>query len=314
MFSVAIDGRRLRALAIVLAVINVVLWFAAPWLRKAWDAVTGRTGPADELLLGTGVQELIVYFDPWLSRVVFPAVYTLGLVAIALLYRPTPLPEQQSPVANSGTKRVALLLLGFEAVWIFLIGFAILFRGWNWNLISPWGGGELQLVWPTSLSFSEVFYNVFLGHPGATWPWPLREAPGPLLLTGYFVVGLLAARNMAQRTRGVGTFWGSVAFLIYLLTPLSLRKLGVVGIAGSGVATSVLLPVLTAVVAVSYLTLRLVRKRPSPQTPTENMPLRRWIPLVLLVQVAALVPLKMSLYWLFDLRYFIATPEDFANI
>src|SRR5947207_1778124 len=111
MHAVPTGSRGLKALALALAVANVVLWYAAPWLRDALDALTGRLAAPDRPVILTGVQELFVYFDPWLARGVFPTVYTLGFVAIAFLFQPAPNPAG----ADSGSAAVAILLLGFEA-------------------------------------------------------------------------------------------------------------------------------------------------------------------------------------------------------
>lgn len=40
----------------------------------------------------------------------------------------------------------------------------------------------------------------------------------------------------------------------------------------------------------------------------------RSVLLVFLVQTAALVPLKVSLYWVFNLKYFIHLPEYSVNV
>lgn len=43
-------------------------------------------------------------------------------------------------------------------------------------------------------------------------------------------------------------------------------------------------------------------------------PYRRWIVLVLLIQLAALVPLKMVGRWVFNIKYWIFIPEHFWNV
>ncbi len=41
---------------------------------------------------------------------------------------------------------------------------------------------------------------------------------------------------------------------------------------------------------------------------------RRWTSLVLLLEMAAFVPLKMLLRWAFNLKYFVSFPEQFFNV
>src|SRR5262249_44018560 len=88
---------RLKVLAGALAATNLLLWHAVPWLRDSFDAMTGRLGSPHRPMFLNGVQELLVYYDPWLARGVFPAVYTLGFVAIAFLCQPPQDPAGADP-------------------------------------------------------------------------------------------------------------------------------------------------------------------------------------------------------------------------
>ncbi len=110
MHAVARSGRGLKILAFALAFTNLVLWYAAPWLRDLFDAMTGRLASLHRPMVLNGVQELLVYYDPWLARGVFPVVYTLGFVAIAFLF-PT---ATDLAGADSRSAAVAILLLSFS--------------------------------------------------------------------------------------------------------------------------------------------------------------------------------------------------------
>src|SRR5436190_7617743 len=105
MHAVAKGSSRLKVLALALAVANVMLWYIAPWLHDSFDALTGRLIPTQRpAVIVNGVQELLVYYDPWLARGVFPIVYTLGFVAIAFLFQPAPKPAGPA----SGSAAVAI--------------------------------------------------------------------------------------------------------------------------------------------------------------------------------------------------------------
>src|SRR5262249_54080532 len=185
MHVTARSGRGLKVLAVALAATNLLLWHAVPWLRDSFDAMTGRLGSPHRPMFLNGVQELLVYYDPWLARGVFPAVYTLGFVAIAFLCQP----PQDPAGADPGQSVVAILLLGFETVWVFLIAFAILCRGPDWNFYLPWEAQGPKLVPLSLINFSDVFWWQLAGQQAPHTPWVVREAPGLLLAAGYLALG-----------------------------------------------------------------------------------------------------------------------------
>lgn len=233
---------RVKALGVGLALFNILLWFAVPAIRTAADAAFGRVIERNNPMIINGVQELLVYFDPWLARFVFPVVYTIGLAAIAFLGSSGAGAGQSRPIA------VALLLLGFEAVWLFLIAVAVCLRGPNWNLFWPGEAWDPHKVVPLNyINLSDYYWNAWMGRPLEGMHWSLRELPGIGLLAGYFLAGV-----------------GLAIFVCW--------------------------------------------------------PIRRWptygrcLALVLLVQLAAMVPLKMLLRWTFDLKYVIFIPEYFLNV
>src|SRR5262249_13568276 len=126
--------RGVRALGIALALLNVLLWFAVPAIRAAVDALAARQQFPNSPVILYGVQRLLVYYDPWLARGVFPVVYTLGFAVIPFLVKTGP--DRPNPGCGYFIA-VSFLLLGFEAVWLFLTAVGIFLRGPDWNLYSP---------------------------------------------------------------------------------------------------------------------------------------------------------------------------------
>ncbi len=236
----------LRVLGFSLAALNLALWFSMPAIRAFIDNVTGRWSNPRNPTITTGVQELLVYFDPWLARKVFPAVYILGLAAMPFLA----LPGARQAGPTPGRTRavvVGMLLIGLEAVWLALIAIGLFLRGPDWNLFWPgeaWS--ESKLVALNNVNLSDYFWLSLLDRP-LPGSWLGRELPGLLLLGGYFLAGI---------------------GLAYLL------------IRWEGRAT----------------------------------PFWRWLVLVLLLQVATLVPLKMACRWVFNLKYWIYDPEFVWNV
>jgi hypothetical protein len=303
--ATARTNRGIKILGVSLALLNLALWYSVPTMRGAADTLLGRPQGLGNPQILNGVQELFVYFDPWLSRVVFPFIYTFGFVAIAFLFA-SPQDAAGSGSASVGAVLIAILLLGLETVWLFLIAVAILFRGPDWNFYWPWEPWDGRLVGLNNLNLSQVFWYRWMGqgHMLVGMPWPVREAPGLALAVVYLLLGLLIARTIFRRT-GYATAFSCFILLVFsvlaFLHPPELLLWWTVPMTG-------------LIAAVSFLFLWLLGIwSQSPRT-VRSMAYWRCVILILLVQVAILVPVKMLLRWTFNLKYLIAVPEYFVNV
>lgn len=143
-----------------------------------------------------GLQEMLVYFDPWLAGVVFPGLIVVGLIAIPYI--------DKNPRGNGYYTfkerpfAISTFLFGFVILWVVLIIFGTFLRGPNWNFFGPYEYWDPHQ--PAALLNREprdLFWIEFLGMPVpheniAFIPgYLIRELPGILLLTGYFVGGPL---------------------------------------------------------------------------------------------------------------------------
>ncbi len=82
LLAIAKGDGRLKVLALALAIANLVIWYSGPWIRNSFDALTGRLASPFRPTIVNGVQELLVYYDPWLARGVFP---TAALVPVKVI-------------------------------------------------------------------------------------------------------------------------------------------------------------------------------------------------------------------------------------
>ncbi len=247
MATVARNGRGVQILGVSLALLNLVLWFCIPAIRAYIDETTGRWSNAHNPLILSGVQELLVYFDPWLARGVFPVIYTLGFAAIPFLKKASGVQTGSRP-GRAYWFVLSLLLIGLEMVWLVLIAVGVLLRGPNWNIFWPGEPWDLQKVVPLNMvDLSDYFWLRWMGRPMESMPWTLRELPGFVLVGSYLLAGSIIAYGLFRVGQRVTPYW-------------------------------------------------------------------RWAVLVLLVQFAALVPIKMALRWAFNLRYWICIPEYFCNV
>jgi hypothetical protein len=84
----------------------------------------------------TGLQELLVYFDPWIAGVVLPTLIAVGLMAIPFID-----PDKTKGVGRYGFKERPLAMTYFlfgVGMWFFMIFIGSFLRGPNWDIYMPW--------------------------------------------------------------------------------------------------------------------------------------------------------------------------------
>ncbi len=120
------------AIMAVLTVWSIVL--DAPLEDPANPTRTPNPSKAPWYFLG--LQEMLVYFDPWIAGVVLPTVIIVGLMAIPYI--------DKNPKGNgyyTWTERklaVGIFLFGFLILWLVLIFLGTFMRGPGWNFFAPW--------------------------------------------------------------------------------------------------------------------------------------------------------------------------------
>ncbi len=161
-----------------------------------------------------GLQEMLVYFDPWMAGVVLPSLVVGGLMAI---------PYLDSNKAGNGyytikERKFAYLVFqfGFLELWVTLIILGTFLRGPNWNFFGPyeiWDVHKVEAL--NNVDLSKYFWDTWLEVALPMAPEGagalqkagyilLREAPGILLMLGYLVflppiLALTVFRKMYRR-------------------------------------------------------------------------------------------------------------------
>ncbi len=83
-----------------------------------------------------GLQEMLVYFDPWIAGVVLPGLIIVGLIAIPYLDIN---PKGNGYYTFSERKfAISVYVFGFHALWLFLIAIGVFIRGPGWLWYWPW--------------------------------------------------------------------------------------------------------------------------------------------------------------------------------
>jgi cytochrome b/b6/petD-like protein len=191
-------------LAMVIGMIILVVWsllLKAPIEEPANPARTPNPSKAPWYFLG--LQEMLVYFDPWLAGVVFPSLIIVGLMAIPYI--------DTNPKGNGyftfkeRKVEISLFLFGFLILWVLLVTLGTFLRGPNWNFFGPYEYWDLhKLLALNNVNLSEYFWVKGLGMKLPSGPVGkfVRELPGILIVV--FYIGILP--GILAMTRKTWTF------------------------------------------------------------------------------------------------------------
>jgi hypothetical protein len=188
-------------LAMVIGMIVLVVWsllLKAPIEEPANPARTPNPSKAPWYFLG--LQEMLVYFDPWLAGVVFPSLIIVGLMAIPYI--------DTNPKGNGyftfkeRKVEITLFMFGFLILWVLLVILGTFLRGPNWNFFGPYEFWDLhKLLALNNVNLSEYFWVKMLhtklpSGPVGLW---IRELPG-ILLTIFYIGVLPGILAMTRKT------------------------------------------------------------------------------------------------------------------
>ena len=169
------------AVTFVLVIWAVVL--KAPLEQPATSAKAPNPSKAPWYFLG--LQEMLVYFDPWMAGIVLPLTIIAGLVAIPYL----DFNKKGSGyfTFNERPFAITMFLVGFVVMWVTLIVLGTFLRGPNWNFFGPYEYWDTHKVLPlNNVNLSQLFWLDFLGRPLPA-NWVVREIPGILVVLAYLV-------------------------------------------------------------------------------------------------------------------------------
>ncbi len=180
--------------ALVLCTVFLNVWaifFRAPLEPPANFSAVPNPSKAPWYFLG--LQELLVYFDPWIAGVLLPGLIIFGLCALPYI--------DKNPKGNGYYTlkerpfAIGMFLFGFIILWVVLIVLGTFLRGPNWNFFGPYAFWDPHLPASlTNVNLSELFWIQMLNQPLPTretagpYFYLIREAPGLILIAGYFAL------------------------------------------------------------------------------------------------------------------------------
>jgi Cytochrome b(C-terminal)/b6/petD len=145
-----------------------------------------------------GLQEMLVFFDPWYAGVVLPSFIIVGLMLVPYL--------DINPKGNGyytfkeRTFEILTFFFGFHILWVSFIIIGTFFRGPGWNWFWP---GQ---IWDPHLV--EALTNVDLPYMFGFRDYFLSAMFGLFVIAAYFVVGY-AAFYWWIRRRPAGDPWSA---------------------------------------------------------------------------------------------------------
>ena len=148
---------RIEFLVMVAAMVILTVWSITIDAPLEQPANPNRTpDPSKAPWYFLGLQEMLVYFDPWIAGVILPLLIIGGLMLIPYLDR--------NPKGNGyytwSERRFALttFLFGFVALWIVPILIGVFCRGPGWNWYWPWEPWDIAKPMDlTSRNLTDVF-------------------------------------------------------------------------------------------------------------------------------------------------------------
>jgi hypothetical protein len=196
------------ALTAFLIVWSIVI--PAPLEQPASRVKTPNPSKAPWYFLG--LQEMLVYYDPWFAGVVAPSLIIVGLMAIPYI----DFNKKGQGYYTINERKFAYLnfQFGFLVLWVTLIVMGTVLRGPNWNFFGPfepWDAHKVEAM--NNIHISQIFWIDLLNMSPPKAPpdsgfWTtlgyilLRESPGLLFMFVYlvFIPPLLAIWSTSFRT------------------------------------------------------------------------------------------------------------------
>ncbi len=127
----------------------------------------------------SGLQEMLVYFDPWIAGFTLPSLIILGLMAIPYIdFNPK---GRGYYTFRERIFAICTYCFGFLILWVILILVGVFLRGPGWNLFWPWQEWSIHKV------VAEVNYNLtqFFGIDSKSF---VGAAIGGLVIFTYYLL------------------------------------------------------------------------------------------------------------------------------
>jgi hypothetical protein len=174
-------------IAMIVATVVLVVWailLKAPLEQPATSAKAPNPSKAPWYFLG--LQEMLVYFDPWMAGVVLPTFIIIGLIAMPYI----DFNQEGNGYYTFAQRKFAVItfMFGFLVLWVTLIVLGTFLRGPNWNFFGPYSYWDPHKVDPlNNINVSDIFWLKWFGRSVQGMNWAIRELPGIILVLLYLL-------------------------------------------------------------------------------------------------------------------------------
>ena len=198
---------RMEFLVTLFVLVALTLWALtvdAPLEEPANPTRTPNPSKAPWYFLG--LQEMLVYFDPWHAGVVLPSLIIVGLMVIP--YIDINSRGNGYYCCKDRKWEILTFFLGFHILWITMIMIGTFFRGPGWNLFWPWQRWDPHKV----VALTNVDLPYLVGFRDYWW-----SAAFSLVMIGiYFVATIALFYFFVLKVKGRAFLerWGLVRFSI----------------------------------------------------------------------------------------------------
>jgi hypothetical protein len=175
-------------ICMVIATAALIVWgilLKAPLEQPA--TTTRAPNPSKAPWYFLGLQEMLVYYDPWMAGVVLPTMIIIGLIAMPYIDF-----NQKGNGYFTFRERMFALsvwMYGFVVLWVVLIVLGTFLRGPNWNFFGPFETWDVHKVVPlNNVNLSEIIWLNWFGIIPENLPWYVRELPGIVLVLAYLLL------------------------------------------------------------------------------------------------------------------------------
>ena len=210
---------RIELLAAIIVTAILMVWsitLDAPLEEPANPTLTMNPAKAPWYFLG--LQEMLVYFDPWIAGVVMPTLIIIGLIVIPYI--------DENPLGNGyytyQQRKFAIwtFIFGFIVLWCAMIVIGTMIRGPGWMWFWPgqtWDHNKL--VFEVNRDLHEII--------GLTGTWPIAifgflVTAAFTAITAYGVHKLLTLSEFSRKILNRMTAVQYLTMIVLLVTMISL--------------------------------------------------------------------------------------------
>ncbi len=217
---------RVEFLGALFVMVVLVFWsflINAPLEEAANPTLTPNPSKAPWYFLG--LQEMLVYFDPWIAGVMFPTFIIVGLMAIPYI----DINKKGNGYYTFKERKFSVIIFcfGFLILWVSLIMIGTFWRGPGWYFFYPWQTWDVhRVVALTNVDLSE-FFGIHTRRPDDSLN-PYAFLFGAVVVLGYYsLMGLywLRKRNTELMKKLGLTRYLVTAFLFMTMAALPIKMI-----------------------------------------------------------------------------------------